>query len=41
LIGEVDILIASIALTEGLAVATHNISHFNRISGLMVVDWTI
>jgi tRNA(fMet)-specific endonuclease VapC len=40
LIGEVDILIAGIALSEGLAVATHNLSHFNRIAGLQVVDWT-
>lgn len=41
LIGEVDILIASIALSEGLAVATHNQGHFQRISGLQVVDWTV
>jgi tRNA(fMet)-specific endonuclease VapC len=41
LIGEVDILIASIALSEGLAVATHNVSHFTRINSLQVVDWTV
>ena len=41
LIGEVDILIASIALSEGLAVATHNLAHFQRITGLQVVDWTV
>jgi predicted nucleic acid-binding protein len=40
LIGEVDILIAGIALGEGLAVATHNTSHFSRVNGLTVVDWT-
>jgi predicted nucleic acid-binding protein len=40
LIGEVDILIAGIALSEGLAVATHNVSHFTRINGLQVVYWT-
>ena len=40
LIGEVDILIASIARSEGLAVATHNLSHFHRIPGLQLVDWT-
>lgn len=40
LIGEVDILIASIAFSEGLAVATHNLAHFQRITGLPVVDWT-
>ena len=41
LIGEVDILIASIAHSEGLAVATHNLAHFQRITGLQVVDWTV
>lgn len=41
LIGEVDILIAGIAMSEGLAVATHNTSHFSRINGLQVVDWTV
>ena len=41
LIGEVDILIAAIALGEGLAVATHNMSHFSRIAGLQVADWTV
>lgn len=41
LIGEVDVLIAGIALAESLSVATHNTSHFSRIPGLTVVDWTI
>src|SRR5262245_1276409 len=41
LIGEVDILIASIALSEGLAVATHNVSHCTRINSLQVVDRTV
>lgn len=41
MIGEVDILIASIAISEGLAVATHNLSHFHRIPNLQLVDWTI
>jgi len=41
LIGEVDILIAATALAECLSVATHNTSHFKRIAGLSVVDWTI
>lgn len=40
-IGEVDVLIAGIALSEGLAVATRNISHFSRVNGLQVVDWTV
>lgn len=41
LIGEVDLLIAAIALGEGLAVVTHNTAHFGRIKGLSVVDWTV
>jgi tRNA(fMet)-specific endonuclease VapC len=41
LIGEVDTLIAGIAMSEGLAVATRNTSHFGRVSGLPVVDWTV
>jgi len=40
LIGEMDTLIAGIALSEGLAVATHNTSHFQRVTGLTFVDWT-
>ncbi|MGH9837723.1 MAG: type II toxin-antitoxin system VapC family toxin [Blastocatellia bacterium] len=41
LIGEVDLLIASVALSEGLAVATHNTRHFSRINGLQIEDWAI
>src|SRR5262245_41815834 len=41
LIGEADILIAGIALSEGLAVDTHNVSHFTRINSLQVIDWTV
>ncbi|MFN0108688.1 MAG: PIN domain-containing protein [Blastocatellia bacterium] len=41
LIGEVDVLIAAIAINEGLAVATHNTSHFGRIANLQIVDWAI
>lgn len=41
LIGEVDLLIAGIALSERLAVVTHNTSHFSRITGLSLIDWTI
>ena len=40
LIGEMDTLIAGFALCEGLAVATRNISHFQRVRGLTVVGWT-
>jgi predicted nucleic acid-binding protein len=41
LIGEIDVLIASVAIREGLAVATCNAAHFGRIDGLAVVDWTV
>lgn len=41
LIGEVDLLIAAIALSEGLAVVTHNTTHFGRVSGLKVIDWLV
>jgi tRNA(fMet)-specific endonuclease VapC len=40
LIGEIDVLIAGLALSEGLAVVTHNTRHFGRIAGLTVMDWT-
>ena len=41
LIGEMDILIAGIALANGMGVATRNIDHFSRIHGLYVEDWTL
>jgi tRNA(fMet)-specific endonuclease VapC len=40
LIGEIDVLIAGVALSEGLAVVSHNTRHFARIAGLTVIDWT-
>jgi tRNA(fMet)-specific endonuclease VapC len=40
LIGEVDILLAGTALAHRLAVVTHNTTHFQRIQGLLVLDWT-
>ena len=39
LIGDADILIAATALEHGLAIATGNIAHFERIPGLPVVNW--
>lgn len=33
-----DLFVGAIALEEGYAVATDNISHFERIPGLQVVD---
>lgn len=41
LVGEIDILIAAIALSQGLIVSTHNTAHFNRIPNLTIVDWTL
>jgi predicted nucleic acid-binding protein len=40
LIGKIDVLIAGIALSQGLAVVSHNARHFARITGLTVIDWT-
>ncbi|MCS6806174.1 MAG: type II toxin-antitoxin system VapC family toxin [Acidobacteriota bacterium] len=40
LIGEVDVLIAGIAMSEGVAIVSRNIRHFGRIAGLTVIDWT-
>jgi len=39
LVGDADILIAATALENSLAVVTNNESHFNRISGLQVLNW--
>lgn len=34
-----DVYIAATAMTEQLAVLTPNVSHFDRIEGVTVVDW--
>ena len=39
-IGERDLLIAAIALVNGLAVVTSNVAEFNRVPGLRVEDWS-
>ncbi|CAN5510034.1 type II toxin-antitoxin system VapC family toxin [soil metagenome] len=39
MIGANDLLIASIALANGLIVITHNRHEFSRIDGLQVQDW--
>lgn len=36
---DMDLAIASIALSIGGRVATHNVRHFDRIEGLEVEDW--
>lgn len=38
-IGDADTLIAATALEHRLAIATNNVSHFARITGLTVQDW--
>lgn len=38
-IGVLDVLIASIALANHLAVVTHNTKEFSRIRNLQLVDW--
>lgn len=40
LIGEADILLAGTALAHGLAIVTRDTAHFQRIRGLVVLDWT-
>ena len=37
--GPYDLLIAGLALSNGLSVATNNVAEFSRISGLQVEDW--
>lgn len=38
-IGEMDILIAAVAMADGATLVTHNTKHFGRIEGLPVEDW--
>ncbi len=38
-IGDLDLQIAGIALTQNLNLATHNTRHFDRIPGLQLLDW--
>jgi predicted nucleic acid-binding protein len=39
-IGATDTLIAGVALTNGLVLATNNTRHYERIEGLQLVNWT-
>jgi tRNA(fMet)-specific endonuclease VapC len=41
LIGPHDLLIAAIAIANGLALVTHNVQEFSRIDGLVFEDWEI
>lgn len=36
---DMDLLIASTALAEGMILVTHNTKHFSRIPGLILDDW--
>ena len=38
-IGPNDMLIAAIALANGLTVVTHNTAKFGRVPGLFLEDW--
>jgi tRNA(fMet)-specific endonuclease VapC len=40
-IGPNDLLIAAIALANGLTLVTHNTIEFSRVSGLTLEDWQI
>jgi tRNA(fMet)-specific endonuclease VapC len=40
LIGDNDLIIAATALHHNLALATRNVRHFSRISGLTLDDWS-
>lgn len=38
-IGPNDLMIAAIALANGLALVTHNSDEFGRVTGLQIEDW--
>lgn len=38
-IGPNDVLIAAIALANGLTLVTHNVREFERVDGLAIEDW--
>ena len=39
IIGDADILIAATAIEDNLPIVTNNEKHFNRISGLQILNW--
>lgn len=40
-IADFDLLIASVALTEGKILVTNNTRHYDRITGLQLENWTL
>jgi tRNA(fMet)-specific endonuclease VapC len=40
-IGPNDLMIAAIALANGLTVVTHNTAEFSRVPGLALEDWVV
>ena len=36
---DADIIVASIAIDEGLALVTGNVRHYSRIEGLVIENW--
>ncbi|MDR0859355.1 MAG: PIN domain-containing protein [Oscillospiraceae bacterium] len=40
-IEDADILIAAFCITNGYILVTHNTKHFERVSELVIEDWTI
>jgi tRNA(fMet)-specific endonuclease VapC len=40
-IGGNDLLIAAIAIANGVALVTHNTAEFSRVPGLLLEDWEI
>ena len=41
MIGPNDLTIASIALSHGLILVTHNTAEFSRVPGLQIEDWEV
>ncbi len=41
MIGSYDVMIAAIALANGLTLVTHNTCEFSRVPGLTLVDWEL
>ena len=39
LVSDADILVAATAMTHNLQLVTGNLSHFQRISGLEILNW--